>query len=70
MKLLEERTEASKNEMEKMEALDEVQKLNKWTIKVDYNTMLSNYDKLQAKEAKKQETKKKSSKFLAKNHLE
>jgi len=55
MKLLEERTEASKNEMERMEALEEMQELNKRTIKVDYDTMLSNYDKLREIEAKKQE---------------
>lgn len=55
MKLLEERTEASKNEMERMEALEELQELNKRTVKVDYDTMLSKYDKIRAQEAKKRE---------------
>ena len=55
MKLLEERTEQSKNEMERMEALEELQEMNKRTVKVDYDTMLSKYDKIRAEEAKKQE---------------
>lgn len=55
MKLLEERTEASKNEMERMEALEELQELNKRNVKVDYDTMLSKYDKIREAEAKKQE---------------
>ena len=55
MKLLEERTEASKNEMDRMEALEELQELNKRTVKVDYDTMLSRYDKIRAKEAEKKE---------------
>ena len=55
MKLLEERTEASKNEMDRMEALEELQELNKRTVKVDYDTMLSRYDKMRAKEAEKKE---------------
>merc|ERR1712158_181589 len=50
MKLLEERTEASKNEMERMEALEELQEMNKRTVKVDYDTMLSKYDKIRAEE--------------------
>jgi hypothetical protein len=55
MKLLEERTEASKNEMDRMEALEELQELNKRTVKVDYDTMLSRNDKIRAKEAEKKE---------------
>lgn len=55
MKLLEERTEASKNEMDRMEALEELQELNKRTVKVDYDTMLSRYDKIRATEAEKKE---------------
>ena len=55
MKLLEERTEASKNEMDRMEALEELQELNKRTVKVDYDTMLSRYDKIRAQEAEKKE---------------
>jgi hypothetical protein len=46
MRLLEERTEASKNEMDRMEALEELQELNKRTVKVDYDNMLSHYDKV------------------------
>ena len=55
MKLLEERTEASKNEMERMEALEELQELNKRTVKVDYDNMLSRYDKIREQEIKRQE---------------
>ena len=55
MKLLEERTEQSKNEMELMESLEELQELNKRTVKVDYDTMLSKYDKHRAQEIRKQE---------------
>merc|ERR1719309_999295 len=45
MKLLEERTQASKNEMELVEALEELRELNKRTVSVDYNTMLEKYEK-------------------------
>ena len=55
MKMLEERTEASKNEMARMEALEELQDLNKRTIKVDYATMLEKYDRLREAEAKRVE---------------
>jgi len=55
MKLLEERTEASKNEMARMEALEELHDLNKRTIKVDYETMLDQYERLREEAAKKQE---------------
>ena len=41
MKLLEERTEASKNEMDRMEALEELQEINKREVKVDYEGLLS-----------------------------
>jgi len=44
MKLLEERTQASKNEMELVEALEELRELNKRTVSVDYNTMLEKYE--------------------------
>lgn len=55
MKLLEERTEASKNEMERMEALEELQEMNKRMVKVDYDSMLSKYDKIREEEIKTQE---------------
>jgi len=55
MKLLEERTEASKNEMARMEALEELQDLNKRNIKVDYETMLDKYDRLREEAAKREE---------------
>lgn len=40
MKLLEERTEQSKNEMDRLEALEELQQQNKREIKIDYEGML------------------------------
>ena len=55
MKLLEERTEASKNEMDRMEALEEIQELNKRESKVDYEGMLHKYDKLRESEARRVE---------------
>merc|ERR1712226_182316 len=55
MKLLEERTEASKNEMSRMEALEELQEINKRGVKIDYDNMLLKYDKLRELEAKAQE---------------
>ncbi len=55
MKLLEERTEASKNEMARMEALEELQELNKREVKVDYEHMLAKYEQIRRSEAAKQE---------------
>ena len=55
MKLLEERTEASKLEMEKMEALEELQEMKKREVKVNYDEILSKYDKLREIEAAKEE---------------
>ena len=55
MKMLEERTEQSKNEMARMEALEELQDLNKRNIKVDYGTMLDKYDRLREAAAKREE---------------
>ena len=55
MKLLEERTEASKNEMARMEALEELQELNKREVKVNYEGMLQKYDRLREEEAARQE---------------
>ncbi len=43
MKLLEERTEASKFEMDRMEALEELQELNKRELKVNYEDLLGRY---------------------------
>ena len=40
--------------MDRMEALEELQELNKRTVKIDYDTMLSKYDKIREEEAKKQ----------------
>ena len=55
MKLLEERTEASKNEMDRMEALEELQELNKREVKINYDQMFQNYDKIREAEAAKVE---------------
>ena len=55
MKLLEERTQASKNEMELMESLEELQEMNKRSVKIDYDSMLAKYDKIREEEARKQE---------------
>lgn len=55
MKLLEERTEASKNEMARMEALEELQEMNKREVKVDYEDMLAKYDRMREAEAARQE---------------
>lgn len=55
MKLLEERTEASKNEMARMEALEELQELNKREVKVNYDQMLDKYNKLREQELLQQE---------------
>ena len=55
MKLLEERTEASKNEMERMEALEELQEMNKREVKINYDEMLAKYDKLREQKAAKEE---------------
>ena len=47
MKLLEERTEASKNEMERMEALEELHELNKRNLKNELpDEMIAQYQKL------------------------
>lgn len=55
MKLLEERTEASKNEMARMEALEELQEINKREVKINYDGMLATYDKIREQEAAKAE---------------
>merc|ERR1712025_1193963 len=53
MKLLEERTAASKNEMEVAESLEELRELNRRTVAVDYTGMLDKYQK--AREAEEEE---------------
>ncbi|XP_040579167.1 splicing factor YJU2 [Lepeophtheirus salmonis] len=50
MKLLEERTEASKNEMERMEALEELRELNKRELKINFDNMLGTYEKQRTEE--------------------
>lgn len=44
MKLLENRTKQSKNEIELLESLEELKDLNKRQQAVDYDTMLSSYN--------------------------
>merc|ERR1711990_680603 len=41
MKLLEERTAASKNEMEIAESLDELRELNRRTVAIDYDSIIN-----------------------------
>jgi len=55
MKMLEERTQASKNEMELAEALDELREINRRTVNVDYDTMLQKYDDIRAAELERME---------------
>ena len=43
MKLLEERTAASKNEMEIAESLDELRELNRRTVAIDYDSMFEKF---------------------------
>ena len=63
MKLLEERTEASKNEMERMEALEELHELNKRNLKNELpDEMLSHYQKTQ--EHKEDEAEKQDEEFV------
>jgi len=57
MKLLEERTAASKNEMEVAESLEELRELNRRTVAVDYSTMLSKYEKERQTELDEEERK-------------
>ena len=63
MKLLEERTEASKNEMERMEALEELHELNKRNLKNELpDEMLAKYQKL--KEPDVNEVEKQDEEFI------
>eukprot|EP00095_Tigriopus_kingsejongensis_P007328 snap_masked-scaffold589_size129586-processed-gene-0.6 protein:Tk07328 transcript:snap_masked-scaffold589_size129586-processed-gene-0.6-mRNA-1 annotation:"coiled-coil domain-containing protein 94" len=55
MKLLEERTEASKNEMARVEALEELEEINKREVKIDYEKMLNSYDRVRDVEVERQE---------------
>merc|ERR1712176_1211789 len=55
MKLLEERTTASKNEMELVESLEELRELNKRTLQVDYDSMTSKISQDRVLEASEQE---------------
>jgi len=57
MKLLEERTEQSKNEMDRVEALEELQELNKREARINYEGMLSKYDDIREKERVNEEKK-------------
>jgi len=62
MKLLEERTAASKNEMEVAESLEELRELNRRTVAVDYSSMLASYQK--AKETEQEEEERKDEEFV------
>lgn len=55
MKLLEKRTEASKNEMASLEALEELRELNQRKVNLDYDTMLNKYDVIRDVESRKDE---------------
>jgi len=57
MKLLEERTAASKNEMEVAESLEELRELNRRTVAVDYTSMLDKYQKTREAEIEEEERK-------------
>jgi len=57
MKLLEERTAASKNEMEVAESLEELRELNRRTVAVDYVSMLSKYNTARQVEEEAEERK-------------
>jgi len=50
MKMLEERTEQSRNEMERLEAIEELQELNKREARINYDGMLVKYDEIRDKE--------------------
>jgi len=57
MKLLEERTAASKNEMEVAESLEELRELNRRTVAVDYSSMLAKYNTARQEEQEEEERK-------------
>lgn len=62
MKLLEERTTQSKNEMEIAESLDELRELNRRTVAIDYDTMFAKFD--QERQAAQIEEEKKDEEFV------
>jgi len=62
MKLLEERTAASKNEMEVAESLEELRELNRRTVSVDYTSMLNQFQK--ARETAQEEEERKDEEFI------
>jgi hypothetical protein len=55
MKVLEKRTQASRNEMAVLEALEELKELNQRLVKPDYSTLLGKYDAIREEESKTQE---------------
>ena len=57
MKLLEERTAASKNEMEIAESLDELRELNRRTVAIDYDSMFDRFEKERQTAAEEEEKK-------------
>merc|ERR1711972_625726 len=65
MKLLEERTAASKNEMEVAESLEELRELNRRTVSIDYDSMFEKFaqDRQNAAEAEEKKTRNLSSQF-------
>ena len=57
MKLLEERTAASKNEMEIAESLDELRELNRRTVAIDYDSMFAKFEHERQTAAEEEEQK-------------
>ena len=57
MKLLEERTAASKNEMEIAESLDELRELNRRTVAIDYDSMFARFGEERKKAEEEEELK-------------
>lgn len=55
MKLLENRTKASRGEIETVEALEELKELNKRKVAVNFDTMLGRYDDARLNETEQQE---------------
>jgi hypothetical protein len=55
MKLLEKRTESSKNEMAVLEALEELKELNQRKVAPDHDAMLEKYDEIRYSHVLKEE---------------
>ena len=55
MKLLENRTKASRGEIEMVEALEELKELNKRKVAINYDGMLDHYDQLRQTDLVNQE---------------